>query len=137
MTVVYIIPKNADFYDAKRIAQCELKDGGIWGKTPKGMLPFCDRTLLEAKGLDPAQVAKDGTASQYPECFLRVGTNPGGTQVLTEQEYKAESDSRLKATMDAKHPHLYAFYKKYTTWEKADAVEDVYAADVLRQYQGV
>lgn len=137
MTTVYIISKNTDFYAAKAMPQVELRDGGIWAKTPLGMLPFCDRTLLEAKGLDPVKVAKTGTAAQHPDCFLRLGVNPGGTQVFTKEEYQAESAVRLKATMDAKHPHLYAFYKKYTTWEKADAAEDVYAADVLRQYQGV
>jgi hypothetical protein len=135
MTTVYIIPKGADFYDAKAMPQVELRDGGIWAKTPLGMLPFCDRTLLEAKGLDPVKVAKTGTAAQHPDCFLTLGINPGGTQVLTKEEYQAESSHRLKATMDAVHPHLFDLYQKYGTWEKADAVEDVYAADVLRKYQ--
>lgn len=135
MSVVYIIPAGKDFYDAKRIIQCELKDNGIWVKTPLGMLPFSDRTLLEAKGLDPAKVAKAGTAAQYPDCFLTLGTNPGGTKVLTEAEYKAESAIRLKAIMDAFHPHLYDLYKQYGTWQNADRQEQVYAADILRQYQ--
>lgn len=73
---------------------CALKDGGIWVKTSKGLMPFLDGSLLEAKGLDPQIISKEGAGPQHPDCFLKFGLNPGGATVYTAEEYQVVKDAK-------------------------------------------
>lgn len=140
-TTVYVIQKGKTVQEAVRVF-CELKEGGIWAKTTLGLLPACDRSLLEAKGVDPAQVAKQGSAAQYPDCWLKIGLNPGGSEVMLESEYQAcreiserAAKAQLHAEMAAFHAFLPEYYRRYKTAERAYEAEDVHANDVLRQWE--
>jgi hypothetical protein len=74
-----------------------LRDGGLWAKTPKGDMPMCDSSLLKSKGLDPVLVAKKGQMEQHPDCWLKLGQNPGGSFVYLAEDYrKFEEASRLE-----------------------------------------
>ncbi|NJM74882.1 MAG: hypothetical protein HC852_02820 [Acaryochloridaceae cyanobacterium RU_4_10] len=72
----------------KKTFEAELRDGGIWVKTPKGKLPMCDSSKLKSQGLDPVAVAKAGEMHKYPDCWLKLGQNPGGAIVYLAEEYR-------------------------------------------------
>ncbi len=98
-----------------------LKDGGIWVNSTKGVLPLCDSTLLKAKGLDPKAVAASGAMDKHPDCWLKLGQNPGGaTAYLLGDYHKLKEAERLTEREVDMQSHVVANTVKLQRHEYAD-----------------
>jgi hypothetical protein len=107
-------------------------DGSIWARSSAGMQPVVSEAKVLAAGYTKARMAqwiKAGRLTEAAACALHMGTNPGGTEVLTP----AEADARLapqRAAEEETRKYTRTIYLSGRGWGDYSPVE--WTGDVRR-----